>query len=136
MEAKMIAERTLLAQYKKEDDAILSALKELIFSEGELIGTERATFIKKYCAKVDIRDLQFILMMSKDDLVHSLAKNTYFLLYRKKTPYPLMSSWSKIAAWHILRSVSWAFIKKVYVQKIGNKISSKKQRLKEPAKEK
>ncbi len=131
----MITEGTLLAQYQ-EEDAILSALKELISREEELTGTERAIFIKKYCPKVDIRDLQFILMMGKDDLVHSLAQNTYFLSYRKKTPYPLMSSWSKIASWHILRSVSWAFVKKVYVKKIGNKISSKKQRLKEPAKEK
>ena len=32
----MITEETLLAQYQEEDDAILNALKELIYSEGEL----------------------------------------------------------------------------------------------------
>jgi hypothetical protein len=122
----MIEEESPLAQYQKEDEAMQSALKELILSDGELNGDERAVFIKKYCSKVHIRDLQFIMTMSKDDLVLGFSEKTYFLDYEKKKPYPLMSSWSKRLKWSILRRANWRLVRNAYVRKIEKSIEPKK----------
>jgi hypothetical protein len=129
---KMIEEESPLTQYQKEDEAIQDALKELILNDGELNEDERAIFIKKYCTEVNIRDIQFIMTMSKDDLVFSFAEKTYFLAYEKEKPYPLMSGWSKRLKWSILHRANWRLVRNAYVRKIEKSMSIelKRQRLK------